>query len=140
MDLAFRLRLAGKGCIQVADAVVRHVGAATSGGGSAFAHYHSARNRVWLFVKDMPGPLFWPLLGPFIATQLALLAWGTARGHGRPVWEGMRDSLRGLGPVWSDRRRLQRTRRAGSAALARTLSWSPARLLTRRMDVRPIRP
>ncbi len=136
VDLAFRLRLAGKGCLQVPDAVVRHVGAASAGAGSDFMHYHSARNRIWLFVKNMPGTLFWPLLAPFAAANLALLAWGGARGHGAPVWRGMRDAVAGIGPVWADRRRLQAGRCAGTLAIARALSWSPFRLLARRVDVR----
>lgn len=140
VDLAFRLRLAGKSCVLVPDAVVRHVGAASAGAGSDFMHYHSARNRIWLFVKDMPGALFWPLLLPFAATNLSLLAWGTARGHGDPVWRGMSDALATIGPVWADRRRLQATRRASAWTVARALSWSPIRLFARRTDLRPPHP
>ncbi len=137
VDLAFRLRLTGQTCIQVPGAVVRHVGAGTSGAGSDFMHYHSARNRIWMFVKNMPGALFWPLLPGFIATNLALLAWGTARGHGAPVWRGMRDAICGIGPAWAARRRIQSARTASAWAIVRALSWSPMRLLARRTDIRP---
>ncbi len=137
-DLAFRLRLAGKRCVQVPGAVVRHVGAGTSGGGGDFMHYHSARNRIWLFVKNMPGPLFWAFLVPFAATQLALLARDVARGRFRATARGMRDAISGLGPVWHVRRRVQAGRVASIAAVARALTWSPVRLLGRRADVRPL--
>ena len=36
--------------------MVRHVGGASGGRRSDFALYHGMRNRLWLFVKVMPGP------------------------------------------------------------------------------------
>ena len=137
IDLAFRLRLAGRHCIQVKGAVVRHVGEGTSGGG-AFVQFHSARNRVWLFVKDMPAPLFWPLLPSFMALNLALLLWAVARGHGTPVWRGLCAAMAGLAPVLDQRRRIQAARTVPTRAIARALAWSPLRTLGRRTDVRRI--
>ena len=65
VDLGFRLRLAGYQSIYVADAVVHHLGSATTGGQhSDFSIYHGHRNLVWTFVKNMPGILFW-FLFPF---------------------------------------------------------------------------
>lgn len=55
----FRLRLLGHTARYVPQAVVRHVGGATTGGQrSEFATYHGHRNMVYL-VKNMPGPLLW---------------------------------------------------------------------------------
>lgn len=105
VDLAFRLRLLGGHCVKVADAVVRHVGGATTGSASAFAAYHLARNQVWTFVKDMPGPLFWPLLAGHAALHLLLLLRAASHGLAEPVARGLLDALRHLGPVWRARRR-----------------------------------
>lgn len=126
VDLAFRLRLAGYRCIQVADAVVRHVGGASSGGSASdFARYHGMRNLVWCFVKDMPGPLFWPLL-PFHVGGLALLLIKAAlRGEGETAFLALRDALTQLPRVWGLRRQVQAARQVGSAAVARALVWSP---------------
>jgi GT2 family glycosyltransferase len=137
VDLAFRLRLVGQRCIQVRDAVVRHVGEGTTGGG-AFVHFHSARNRVWLFAKNMPPSLLWPLLPIFVSANLALLMRAVARGRAAPLWRGLCASLAGLGPILAERRRIQAARTARTGAIARALSWSPARMLTRRTDVRKI--
>ncbi len=136
VDLAFRLRLAGEYCVQVPDAVVEHVGAATSGKRSEFVRYHSARNRLWLFVKNMPGGLFWVLLPAHVMLQGALLAWAVVRGHGGPTWRGLRDSLRGIESVLSNRRQIQARRRARTRDIAAALTWSPLKLLRRGHDVR----
>jgi len=54
VDLGFRLRLRGLRCILVPQAVVHHVGSASSGKLSDFVVYHGHRNLVWTFFKDMP--------------------------------------------------------------------------------------
>lgn len=138
VDLAFRLRLAGGHCVQVADAVVHHLGSAISGRASPFTHYHSARNRLWVFVKNMPGPAFWLLLPVHAAASLALLAWAAWRGHGDAVRRGLADGVAGLPAVWRERRRIQAGRRQTVAAILGAISWSPLALLRRRPRVRPL--
>ena len=130
-DLAFRLRLAGGRCIQVGDAVVRHVGSAATGRHSAFSVYHGTRNRLWTFVKNMPGPLFWPLLPVHLAVSLLLLLRAAGSGTLGPTWRGFADAIRGLGPVWADRREIQRRRRVPLGQIARALNWSPLAPLRR---------
>jgi GT2 family glycosyltransferase len=59
VDLGFRLRLRGGGCMHIPEAVVAHAGGVSSGSRrSEFAVYHGIRNMIWTFVKNMPGPLF----------------------------------------------------------------------------------
>lgn len=131
IDLAFRIRLAGGRCIQLADAVVHHVGSGSTGRRSAFAVRYGMRNRLWAFVKAMPGPLFWPALPLHAAATLAALAMARARGQGGPAWQGLREALAGLGPVWRARRALQRRRRVSAWRIARVLAWSPILPVTR---------
>jgi N-acetylglucosaminyl-diphospho-decaprenol L-rhamnosyltransferase len=137
VDLAFRLRLAGERCVQVADAVVEHVSMATSGKGSDFVRFHSTRNGIWLFVKNMPGILFWGLLPAHVLLQVALLGWAAMKGHAAPVWRGLAAGMRGLGPVLARRRTIQRGRTAATSDIAAALTWSPFKLLRRDHDVRP---
>ncbi|MBI1850930.1 MAG: glycosyltransferase family 2 protein [Planctomycetes bacterium] len=55
VDLSFRAQLVGKGCIYVPDAVVLHVGSATTGSKiNPFTVYHSTRNMLLLLGKNMP--------------------------------------------------------------------------------------
>ena len=53
-DLAFRLRLLGHRCFYEPAAVVHHLGFSTSGEESPFTVFHSQRNLVWAWVKNMP--------------------------------------------------------------------------------------
>ena len=59
VDLGFRLRLMGHRSFYVAEAIVEHVGSATTHRNSDFAVYHGNRNLVWTYFKNMPGILFW---------------------------------------------------------------------------------
>jgi len=121
VDLAFRLRLAGHRCLYVPDAVVHHVGSASSGWRSDFSVYYGHRNLVWTFAKNMPWPLlalYWP---HHVLVNLISLAWFTLRGQGRAIWKAKRDALRGLPRVLRQRRDIQARRLVGSWELRRTM-------------------
>jgi GT2 family glycosyltransferase len=59
VDLSFRLRLLGYRCLYVPQARVLHVGSASLGKESKFAIYHSQRNMLWLYIKNIPFPYVW---------------------------------------------------------------------------------
>jgi GT2 family glycosyltransferase len=127
-DLAFRLRLAGWRGLFVPDAVARHVGSATAGAWSAFTTYHSARNQIWVYVKNMPGPLFWLYLPQHLVLgALVTVAYAFA-GEGGAAFRGRRDALRGLPRVLAERRRIQRQRVATCGELRRVMARGPAAL------------
>ncbi|MFQ5467049.1 MAG: glycosyltransferase family 2 protein [Kiloniellaceae bacterium] len=140
MDLAFRIRLAGGRCIQVADALVHHVGSSSTGRGSAFSVRYGVRNRLWAFVKNMPGPLLWPLLPVHIAANLVALAVAVARGRGRHAWQGLREAVIGIGPIWRARRELRHQRRVSAWRIARVIAWSPFAPFRRAAHVLPVSP
>lgn len=54
VDLAWRARMRGWGCLHVPSAVVHHHHSASSIHGSDFKHFHVGRNRVRLLAKHMP--------------------------------------------------------------------------------------
>jgi CDP-paratose 2-epimerase len=113
-DLAFRLRLAGHRCLYVPEAVVRHVGSATSGLLSEFTIYHSTRNQVWTFVKNMPGPLLWLYLPQHLLVGLLTTLVYALHGQGLAALRGKRDALRALPRVLGERRRIQAARVAST--------------------------
>jgi GT2 family glycosyltransferase len=125
-DLAFRLRLAGHRCLFVSDAVVRHVGSATAGAWSEFTVYHSARNQVWAYVKNMPGPLFWMYLPQHLLAGVLITLAYAAGGEGRAALRGRRDALRELPRVLAERRRIQRERVVTAVELRRVMARGPA--------------
>ena len=114
VDLAFRLRLAGYRCLYVPDAVVRHVGSATTGKDSDFAVYHGHRNMVWTYVKNMPGLLFWLYLPLHIAANIYIVFRYAFKGRWRVILKSKRDAIRGLPKMWKKRREIQARRVVGA--------------------------
>lgn len=122
VDLGFRLRLAGYGAMYVPDAVVHHVGSATTGGQhSDFSVYHGHRNLVWTYVKNMPGMLFWAFLPLHLAMNLFSLVVFTARGQGGVMFRAKRDALMGIPLMWKKRRQVQSKRIVSWRAILRVL-------------------
>jgi GT2 family glycosyltransferase len=117
VDLAFRLRLAGYECRLAPDAIVQHVGSATSGYRGDFSVYHGQRNVVWTFVKNMPGLLFWALLPAHVLMNIAALIVGVFRGQAVTVLRAKRDAIAGLGRMRTKRKAIQAARRISLATL-----------------------
>jgi GT2 family glycosyltransferase len=112
VDLAFRLRLAGHRCLYVPDAVVHHVGSASTRRGSDFAVYHGHRNLVWTYVKDMPWPHVLTFLPQHLLLNVLSIAWFTLRGQARAIFRAKWDAVRSLPRVFRERRAVQ-SRAAG---------------------------
>lgn len=124
LDLGFRMRLAGHVSRYVPEAVVHHVGSATSGGPqSDFAIYHGHRNLVWTFVKNMPHGLLWPLLPLHLLLNAASVVYFALRGKTKVILRSKKDALLGIPAIWAKRRRIQATRRLSAWALCRSIDW-----------------
>ncbi|MBP1150391.1 glycosyltransferase family 2 protein [Methylocaldum sp. RMAD-M] len=122
VDLGFRLRLAGHSCHYVPEAVVYHIGSATTGGQqSDFSVYHGHRNLVWTFVKNMPGALFWLLLPMHVLLNLVTVVWFTARGQGRVILRAKWHAIKGLPQAWAKRKKIQASRVATVREIWRVL-------------------
>jgi len=122
VDLGFRLRLMGHRCLLVPNAVVHHIGSATTGvQRSDFSVYHGHRNLVWTFVKDMPGLLFWLLLPLHVMLNLVSIVWFAFRGQGRVILRAKRDALLGLPKMWRKRQQIQKRRIARISDIWRVL-------------------
>ncbi|MGH8501281.1 MAG: glycosyltransferase family 2 protein [Gammaproteobacteria bacterium] len=126
VDLGFRLRLCGHRCLYVPTAVVRHVGAGTTGKGSDAAIYYGHRNLVWSFFKNMPLPLLAVLLLPHLLMNIVAVAWFVARGRGRIILAAKRDAIVGFRRILKQRDRAAHRKRLGTA-IAATLSFWPYR-------------
>lgn len=122
VDLGFRLRLAGYRCLYVPQSVAHHVGSGTTGGQhSDFSVYHGHRNLVWMFVKDMPGLLFWMLLPLHVALNLVSIVWFALRGQGRVILRAKWDAVLGLPKMWRKRQQIQAARVASVGDIWRVL-------------------
>ena len=108
VDLGFRLRLAGKKCMYVPDAVVHHVGSASTGRRSDFSVYYGYRNMIWTFFKDMPSPLIWFFLPIHMGTILFFILYLTLRGQGKVILQAVSHAIGGLPEILEKRRGIQR--------------------------------
>jgi GT2 family glycosyltransferase len=119
VDLSFRLRLAGGRCLYVPDAVVYHVGSASTGKLSDFVIYYGHRNLVWAFIKDMPGSLFWLYLPFHLAMNLFFLISFTFKGKGGAIFKAKLDAMRGIPSVMKKRKGVQKLRKVSVKELGR---------------------
>lgn len=117
VDLAYRMNLYGDRFLYVPTARVHHIGSASSGKTSNFAHYHCQRNLVWVFVKNAPNWLFWLYLPGHLAINIVILLYFALKGEGRMIWKAKRDALRDIRKVWRQRREIQSKRVAAVTTL-----------------------
>jgi GT2 family glycosyltransferase len=117
VDLGFRLRLHGYRALYVPNAVVYHVGSASLGMNSDFSLYHSHRNLVWTFCKNMPTHLFLRYLPAHILANLVYVLYYTISGRGKVLWKAKMDAVHGLPLIWKKRKEIQKTRTATNTDL-----------------------
>lgn len=120
LDLSFRARLAGWSVRYAPGAVVHHHVSATSGRLGSFTRYHAAKNFLLLYLKNMPGRLFWRYLRHFGPEAVAQLLVATSRRDGA-YFRGLGRVLREAGAIRRDRRRIQASRRVGLPEIDRWL-------------------
>jgi GT2 family glycosyltransferase len=108
VDLGFRLRLNGGKCLYVPDAVVHHVGSASTGKRSDFSVYYGYRNMIWTYVKNMPSPYFWLFLPLHISAVFFFALHYTLRGQGGAIWRAIFDAIRGLPKTLAKRKTIQK--------------------------------
>ena len=121
VDLGFRLRLQGLRCYYVPQAVVHHVGSASTGKHSDFAIYHGHRNLVWTYVKNMPAPLFWIFLSLHLFANLTTVLRFWTVGKGKVVWRAKIDAFKALGSMLRKRKKIQQGRRVSVVAIYRAM-------------------
>jgi GT2 family glycosyltransferase len=132
IDLGFRLRLRGYRCRHVPDAVVHHVGSATTGRRSDFAVYHGHRNLVWIYVKNMPTILMLIYGGAHLLLNILSIVWYMVRGRGAVIVKAKRDALRGLPQVLRERKKIQAQRTVSVWQLRSAMTRGLSGVLSRR--------
>ena len=122
VDLGFRLRLAGYKSRYVPEAIVHHVGSASTGGHhSDFTVYHGHRNLVWTFVKNMPGLLLLLLLPLHIVLNIISILYFSLKGKAKVIFRAKIDAFKGLPYIWKKRQSLQQNRKATISDIWRVL-------------------
>ena len=124
-DLSFRGRLAGYECLYVPDAVVYHVGSASTGGKrSATATRLGTRNSLSLLVKNLPLSIVPHILPFFVFGQVARLLTAAASGTLKAHLQGLVEAGRHLPLMLEKRRIIQSDRKISDAEVRRLLRES----------------
>ena len=124
-DLSFRAQLAGYRCRYVPDAVVYHVGGASTGGKrSETATRLGTRNSISLLVKDLPAPLVPRLLPSFLAGQLARFLTATVSGVLPAHVSGLAEATRAAPLMIRKRREIQKRRKVSAEYVRQLLKES----------------
>ncbi len=110
VDISFRAQLAGWRVLYQPKAVAYHKIGGTSSRLGDFARYHSAKNLLLLYAKNMPTKLYIKYLPLFCLQWLRWLGGSIVRGH---LWTFVRGSLAALRlhfKTLSKRRDIQKSR------------------------------
>ena len=138
-DLGFRARLAGETCLLIPEAKVAHIGSASTSVRSDFALYHGYRNRLWLYLKNMPLALLLLTLPIHIGLTLIMAVKDTRNGKGTLVRKALGDAWKGLRPIFVQRKIIQKSRTIGSLRLAKSLTWNPLKIARRAIVLRRLK-
>ncbi len=124
-DLSFRAQLAGHRCFYVPDAVVYHMGSASTGGKrSPTATRLGTRNSLSLLVKDLPLCVVPHTLPFFALGQLARLITAAATGTLLAHIEGLLGAWRHLPLMREKRAAIQKRKRLSDAEVRKLLRES----------------
>lgn len=122
VDFGFRLRLNGAKCLYVPEAVVHHVGSASTGKRSDFSVYYGYRNMIWTFFKNIPSPLLWLFLPLHAVSVIFFIFYFTARGQSKAILEAVFDAILGLPKVLRKRKIIQKNIKIKLSELLRVMS------------------
>ena len=140
VDLGLRFRLLGHKTIQLAGAKVRHVGSTTAGKNSKFIKYYVSRNRIWTFIRCVPGLLFVACMPLLILGIVTRLCFSIFAGDTFTKLKASYDAFRRLVRIWNDRKVIQETRKSTVLEFGSDMTWSIGKLILRSSDCRPISP
>ena len=110
IDLGYRLRLVGKRCRYIPDAVVEHIGSAITSKYPGFSVYHGHRNLVWAFIKNTPMPIFIFMLPIHILMTIFMFFFFLMKGQAHIYARAKLDALSGLPEIFKKRKLIQRQR------------------------------
>jgi GT2 family glycosyltransferase len=141
-DLSFRAQLSGYRCFYVPDAVVYHMGSASTGGKrSPTATRLGSRNSFSLLVKNLPLSVVPRMLPFFVAGQFVRLLTAAATGSLRAHLGGLADARRHLPLMLEKRAEIQKRKKLSDTEVRRLLresSLAATASIARRMRDRAV--
>jgi GT2 family glycosyltransferase len=137
VDLSYRARLLGWGCVYAPSALVRHAGSGSLGRVSASAVFYGQRNLEWVWIKNTPGRLLLRSLPAHLAYDAAGFAAYARAGRVGAWLRGKAAALLGLPGAWRKRREVQRSAVADPEALWELMdaNWVATKRQEKRFDL-----
>ncbi len=114
VDISFRAQLAGWKVWYQPKAIAYHRIGSTSSKLGSFTRYHSVKNLFMLYVKNMPGWLFWKYLPLFAYTMFRMCGTSLLRGGIWAYLRGLSYFILHLPAVLKDRHQIQKSRKVST--------------------------
>ena len=133
-DLGLRARWLAWECEYVAGAVVEHAYSQSAGRASPLKAFYVERNRLYTIVKNFPAGMlaaapwfaavryFWHAVAMLRGKGIGAEYAGPRLGLAAIVWKAHVQTLRNIGRLWRERRRIQRQARLHPKQFARLLA------------------
>ena len=115
VDLSFRAQLAGWKVCYTPKAIAYHKVGASSKKVPGLAVYNTFKNLPLVFIKNVPGKLFWYIGLRFSLTYWLIFASTVRHGNGWPAFRGFFASLIRQPRAWMHRIKIQRNRKVSIA-------------------------
>ncbi len=110
-DISFRANLYGYRCLFISDAVVYHIGSATTGSVyNDFTVYYLGRNTILLILKNFPLKVIISSALAIVVHFFSLQVFFTFKGYGISFFKGVLDALRMSKNMLSKRQEVMRKR------------------------------
>ena len=146
IDLGFRIRMMGMGCMQVSNAIVRHVSGGASKGFSLLSDYYGHRNAYWMQLKNYPVAILPVSLLLHVLCELiglALLPQKNIDANSllHVAKNRLRAMLQGLAHpklLLKKRKASQRIRKCRQRDIIKMLTWSPILFIKKQIDMRDL--
>ena len=115
----------------VADALVYHVGSATTGKKSDFSTYYGHRNLVWCYLKNMPGWMFWVYVPQHVLMNLFTIFAFILAGRGKVILRSKFDAVKGIRKALSQRKDIQKIIKISPSTIRKQMQTGLISLLNR---------
>lgn len=121
VDISFRAQLAGWNVVYEPTAVAYHRLSGTSSKLGSFSRYHATKNFHYLYVKNMPGYLFWKYFILYLLQDLRLSAGSIKHRQLTTHLKAEYEAIRKLPSILKKRRRIQKNRKVSVGQIDKLL-------------------
>ena len=125
VDLSFRAQLAGWKIRYTPHAIAYHKVGASSDKVPGLAVYNTFKNLPLVFIKNVPGRLFWSIGVRFLITYLLIFASAVRHGNGWPALKGALVLIVKKPAAYKKRLKIQRQRKVSTSYIESIIHRSP---------------